>query len=362
MKLQSTIVAVGLACCTTISLAADWYEGPPLNAPRSRIGACVAPCGDIYAVGGLGKASDDYLDTVEILEFDSVTGYAEAWIEVTPMTTARFAHTVSGVNGFIYAIGGSGDSGVLASVERYDTTDEAPTWDTGSVPDLNVARYYAGSTVDKWGRIWVVGGDNGKSTSLTSVEIYDPARPGLGWTNGPELNIPRELAGVVTDRLGRIYAIGGATYPIHIASVERFDPCKPEEGWVLLEEEIPGTPSSDDASVLGADGRIYVAGGWLPGYTERVVRFDPDTETWEEPWVALPHVRNHFPLVLGKDGRIYVIGGELATFTPTVSVLTLTPPCGAGDAKPMLLDFNGDGEISTSDLLALLAHWGSCIF
>lgn len=167
MKLQSTIVAVGLACCTTISLAADWSAGPSLNVARSRPGVCVAPCGDIYAVGGLGRVSDDILNSVEILEFDSVTGYAEAWLEVAPMTINRQAHAVACVNGFIYAIGGLGDDGVSASVERYDTTDEAPTWDTASVPDLNVARYYAGSAVDKWGRIWVVGGYDG-SDKLTS--------------------------------------------------------------------------------------------------------------------------------------------------------------------------------------------------
>ena len=201
----------------------DWSPGPPLNEPRSRLAACVAPCGDMYVVGGQGAFGDDIFKSVERLEFDSVSGYAEEWLEVEPMTTARLGHAVACVNGFIYAIGGIGDSGVLACVERYDTTAEAPTWDADSVPDLDVARYYAGSTVDKWGRIWVVGGDDGTSTSLSSVEIYDPARPELGWTPGPKLNVARELAGVVTDHIGRIYAIGGATFPggSHITSVER---------------------------------------------------------------------------------------------------------------------------------------------
>ncbi|MCZ6851483.1 MAG: hypothetical protein O7F17_07575, partial [Planctomycetota bacterium] len=329
-----------------------------LNAPHSRIGACVAPCGDIYAVGGLGRSSDDFLNTVEILEFDSVTGYAVAWLEVAPMITARYAHAVACVNGFIYAIGGIGDSGVLASVERYDTTAEAPTWDAASVPDLNVARYYAGSTLDKWGRIWVVGGDDGTATSLSSVEIYDPARPDLGWSPGPELNVARELAGVVTDRIGRIYAIGGSTFPDHITSVERFDPCNPEEGWVVLVEDIPGRASQQDYSVLGADGRIYVAGGWLPGYTNRVVRFDPNTDTWED-WMALPEDRGVLGLTLGKHGRIYVIGGELDGFQATESVVVLTPPYGADLVRPLLMDSNADGWMDAYDLAALLAAWCS---
>ncbi|MCH8824938.1 MAG: hypothetical protein IH984_15685 [Planctomycetes bacterium] len=358
MKLQSTIVAVGLACCTTISLAADWTPGPSLNVARGFHGVCTSPCGDIYAVGGVDA---DIFDSVEILKFDSVTGYAEAWLEVAPMTTARYAHTVACVNGFIYAIGGIDDLGVLASVERYDTTAKAPTWDAGYMPDLNVARYFPGSTIDKWGRIWVVGGyAAGKPlTSLSSVEIYDPARPEFGWAPGPELNIARAIAGVVTDRLGRIYAIGGATDTAHIVSVERFDPCNPEEGWVVLTEDIPGKASQQDYSVLGADGRIYVAGGWLPGYANRLVRFDPDTETWE-PWTALPEGRGVLGLTLGKDGRIYLIGGELAGFNSTETVLALTPPCGAGGATPLLMDSNSGGEINTSDLLELFANWGLC--
>ena len=340
--------------------AADWSPGPPLNEPRSRLGACVAPCGDIYVVGGLGKTQDDILNSVEVLEFDSVTGYAKAWLEVTPMMTGRHLHAVACVNGFIYAIGGIGDDGVLASVERYDTTAEAPTWDTASVPDLNVARYAAGSTVDEWGRIWVVAGDDGTATSLSSVEIYDPARPELGWTPGPELNVAREYMSVVTDRIGRIYAIGGSTFPDHIASVERIDPCNPEEGWVLLEEVIPGTPSQTDESVLGADGRIYVAGGWLPGYTNRVVRFDPDTEMWES-WVQLNDDRGVFGLTLGKDGRIYAIGGEFDGFQTTGTVEVLTAPCGADQARPVLMDSDSSGGIDVIDLLDLLGNWGPCV-
>lgn len=338
----------------------DWSPGPSLNVPRSRLGACVAPCGDIYAVGGHSKAALP-LNAVEILEFDSVTGYAEAWLEVAPITTARHLHAVACISGFIYAIGGIGDRGVLASVERYDTTADAPTWDAASVPDLNIARYGAGSTVDERGRIWVVGGDDGTATSLSSVEIYDPARPELGWTFGPKLNVARESAGVVTDRIGRIYAIGGSTFPVHIASVERFDPCKPDDGWVLLEEEILGTPSQQDESVLGADGRIYVAGGWLPGYTNRVVRFDPNTDTWQD-WVPLIQERNLMGLVLGNDGRIYAIGGEFAGFTPTATVEVLTAPCGSTPplARPRLMDSNGDGEVGAIDLLKLLANWGVC--
>lgn len=165
----------------------------------------------------------------------------------------------------------------------------------------------------------------------------------------------------MTDRLSRIYAIGGATGADHIKSVERFDPCNPDEGWVILEEEIPGTASQQDYSVLGADGRIYVAGGWLPGYTDRVVRFDPDTEMWED-WVPLNEPRGVLGLTLGNDGRIYVIGGEFGGFQTTDSVDALTAPCRSTPplARPLLMDSDGDGNVGVSDLLKLLENWGAC--
>ena len=311
--------------------AAEWTFGPPLNIARSHPGACVASSGDIYVLGGVGP-SGEHLNSVEILEFDG-TGYANAWLEVAPMTTARDAPAVACVNGFIYAIGGANDTdGTLASVERYDTTADVPSWESMAVPDMNVPRAIAGATVDEWGRIWVIGGIDA-ATPLSSVEIYDPERPELGWTFGPELNTPRAFAGVVTDRIGRIYAIGGSTFPVHISSVERIDPCDAVPAWVFLPDvpDVSGSTSQSDTAVVGADGMIYVAGGWLPGYTNRVVRFDPNTDTWHD-LVPLIQARNNIGLVLGNDGRIFAIGGDFS-FSPltSVEVLDTTPSPGDDD-------------------------------
>ena len=135
--------------------------------------------------------------------------------------------------------------------------------------------------------------------------------------------------------------------------------CHPDAGWVLLEGLIPEPASQTDKAVLGADGRIYVAAGWLGfSYTNRVVRFDPEDEIWEE-WSFLSQPRNNLGLVLAGDGRVLAIGGDYA-FSPLASVECLTAPCGADRARPMLMDFDGDGRIGILDFLELLARWGLC--
>jgi kelch-like protein 28 len=276
------------------------------------------------------------------------------------MATPRGGPAVVCVNGIVYAIGGGTDEDAL-SVERYDTTAANPSWESSVVPHTALPRGSAGATVDQWGRIWLIGG-GGWSVPFDSVEIYDPARPEPGWTNlDYPLNHPRNAAGAVTDRKGRIYAIGGTTTGgARTRTVERFDPCNPNFGWVLL-EDIPEPSSQTDEAVVGADGRIYVGGGWTgSSYMDRAVRYDPESDAWDKnSWAPLNQPRNNFSLVLGKNGRVYAIGGDSFQI-PTATVECLTPPCGADQARPLLLDANGDGCIGVEDFLQMLAWWGPC--
>ncbi|UCD75612.1 MAG: hypothetical protein JSV91_01595 [Phycisphaerales bacterium] len=311
MRLRNVTCAVFMSALTIGStMAADWEYGPDLNIPRSDFGAAVDGMGNIYVAGGqISWCPYESTDTVEMLLFDG-TAYADHWVFLAPISSSRQDVRLVCDGAFIYAIGGILDDGeTVATVERYDTTSDSPVWET--IKPLNVARGAAGVTVDNCGRIYVLGGCvNETHEILSSVELYHPAHPELGWALlDAGLDQPRMNAGAVTDNQGRIYATGGqGEYGAHLTSVERYDPRDSEPSWIYVAPIIDPSSNNDHAAV-GADGRIYVAGGWLPGYSSRAVRYDPLTDDWE----ALPALnapRSNPELVLGEDRHIYVIGGD----------------------------------------------------
>lgn len=316
---------------------------------RHAHGAVVGPCGHIWVLGGVEQyspGSGTVLDSVEKLEWNG-QAYADEWtLTSIVMPTARFHHTVATANGFIYVIGGieQGGSTPLASVWRYDILGDA--W--AQLPDLNTARSHCNATVDRFGRIWVVAGlcVLNPDEYLDTVEIFDPARPDRGWVFGPPLNEARHGAGVVADRWGRLYAIGGVSDHVHIATVERLDPDPCGSGcWVVLPDLIPGGVSETDDAVVGGDGRIYVAGGWMPGYSDRSLRFTPyaDPERWNS-WGALSQARANLSLVLGDDDKIYAIGGDSGWYQSQSTVDSCPTPMG------MVGDINDDGVVNAFDI------------
>jgi hypothetical protein len=312
-------------------------------------GAAADESGNIWMLGGwnrtggCGSATGPVLDSVERLSFDGVA-YADQW-ELTPivMPTTRYAHSAVITGGFIYVIGGMEQLGAqfpLAHVDTYDIL--SATWDSDAVPAMSDPRSHAAAITDLLGRIWVIGGYS-QSSILATVRMFDPAQPELGWQPGPSLNQARAQFGCAVDRMGRIYAVGGYAPGVHVQTVERIDPCGSNE-WIVLPETLPGPTTIYDEAVLGADGYIYVVGGWAANYwTDRVIRLDPDTGLWET-MSPLAGPRDQLRLVLGRDDYIYVIGGEVPGCVSTVDVEKLYTIPGIFD------DCNGNGIIDERDV------------
>jgi len=352
---ELTIMFVALSSATVHSLATGWEVAPEMNTVRSRPAAVVDAVGNIYILGG-SIAHGESTNTVEVLEYDAcppAPGYAGNWTSFEPMLIARSGAAAACVDDFIYVIGGidysSGSH--LALAERYDLHAEVPGWE--AIAPLDEARSHAACAVDRAGRIYVIGGYVAGGDPASSVQVYDPARPGSWMDLGHELQQARAHAGAIVDSHGRILVFGGmAPGGPHLDSVERFDPACPEQGWVSM-TTIPGPPTTNtDLAVRGADGRAYLVGGWAPGFTDRVERYDPDEDTW---WAApsLPDELAHPGLVLGADGYIYVIGGEVAIHVYTSAVNKM---------NTIFCPYDGDGTgmIGIENLLELLASWGPC--
>jgi hypothetical protein len=60
---------------------------------------------------------------------------------------------------------------------------------------------------------------------------------------------------------------------------------------------------------VGRDGLFYLVGGWMPGYTGVVERYNPVTDSWLS-YAPLNQARNNMGVVTGRSGRIYAIGGD----------------------------------------------------
>ncbi len=331
--------------------ATDWEAAPSLDEAREMFGAAVDECGNIWVAGGFMRTSGcsyadgPVLDSIEVLEYDGES-YATSWaLAPTTMPTPRLYPAIAVANGFLYVIGGYetlGEPVPIGQVDRYDLT--TGTWDTVGDP-LTTPRYDHGCTVDRRGRIWVVGGVTASGAWTGTVEIYDPVRPELGWQAGPELNQARARFGCVMDRKGRLYAIGGYVGESSLSSTERLDPCGSGE-WEVLPSALPDPLSNGAKATLGGDGRIYVGGGWVPHHlTDRVLRLAPDGDTWQD-YDPLIEARSQHELVLGHDGYIYAIGGDSCGCysIPSVEKLYTGPPAA------ILGDINGDGSVNFFDI------------
>ncbi|MCZ6835954.1 MAG: hypothetical protein O7G85_09290 [Planctomycetota bacterium] len=358
IKLAGTAMAVIMA--SSFAQADQWTSGASLNQARGSFGAAVDWDGRIYAIGGrIATCVGTITDTVEV--FDS-----GVWSYGPSISSPRDGIASTGVNGFIYAIGGSNQIEPLTIVERLDTTVSGSSWIT--IAQLNIPRTLPCIAVDDCGRIYAIGGQtwdpsdtNNTIEAMTSVERYDPARPELGWTLLPwQLNTGRLLAGCVAAEDGRIFVFGGQGFTgiggsgVHLDSYEVFDPSNSAAGWTQFAQPIIGPNSNQDEATLGADGLVYIAGGWLPGFSNRAVRYDPATDTWEM-WDSIQTFRSEHRLITTKNGEVMVIGGTdvaCTAYTLTSTEILDTNRCD--------LDIDKNGLIDVEDLLALLGAWGAC--
>jgi N-acetylneuraminic acid mutarotase len=224
------------------------------------------------ASGGLSAANEQYLpfgySTQNITNF-AVT--PDTWQTKAPMHTARSGLGAAVVNGKIYAIGGSTESGYLVSLngivdtnEEYDPATNTWTLKT-SMPTprtgLAVASYQ--------GKIYCIGGviaHNESGFVMSTVnEVYDPATD--TWTTKTPMPTPRSWlsANVVDDK---IYLIGGE--PNRTLN-QAYDPAT--DSWITKPSKPTGVTDYASA-VVGKN--IYFTDGYRP----KMEVFNTETGNW----------------------------------------------------------------------------------
>ncbi|MFI7502405.1 Kelch repeat-containing protein [Streptomyces sp. NPDC049687] len=268
-----------------------WSTLPPLPAPRSALAAAAAPCPDglggtcVYALGGSGVSG-------------AVTFYnpaVNAWGTATPLKTARRSFAAAsapcpaGQGGMcVYAVGGVGSSGALATVESFNPVTRS--WST--VASLRAARYSLGAAAAPCPAgqtgicVYAVGGFDGNKHATGTVESYNPAT--RAWSQVASLPVPRGALGVAASSCppGQqgtcVYAVGGATDTALLADAESFNPAS--NAWTTLPSQ-PGPRSNTGAAALpcpaGVTGNcVYVVGGVTnAGEVARLEALDPPSAT-----------------------------------------------------------------------------------
>ena len=315
-----------------------WTEKSEMPTARQGLSTSVVN-GKIYAIGGYAAAGAPRLRTVE--EYDPAT---DTWEIKAPMPTARAGLSSSVVNGRIYSIGGGTVGTAFSVVEAYDPVTD--TWTTKANMPAKKA-FHSTSVVD--GKIYAIGGALGSwGTQLRTVYAYDPVTD--TWTRKTDMPTERSfLSTSVVD--GKIYAIGGALASrTFISTVEEYDPAT--DAWTS-KADMPTRRGLLCTAVV--DGRIYAIGGGTTSVGFSAVEvYDPATDTWTME-ADMPVTRAFLSTSASVvNGKIYVIGGSISGGGGHPGVNTVYEYAAI---PPLVVDFNGDGIVDSTDISLLVDHW-----
>ena len=141
-----------------------------------------------------------------------------------------------------------------------------------------------------------------------------PARAAITpqWTAQPDMGKARAQAAIVHDSSGLVYVIGGveAIAGLTYRDVAFVSSYNTTTGVSHDLAPLP-QPTRGAAAAMGADGRIYVFGGWndTVGTINNTQIYDPKTDAWSSGTAVSERVCEA-KAATSAQGLIYVIGGQ----------------------------------------------------
>ncbi|MBV9848563.1 MAG: hypothetical protein JO250_02630 [Armatimonadetes bacterium] len=301
----------------------SWSEAAPLpGAGRYGLAAATALDGRIFAFGGgeelpYGIYNDTYA-------YDPTTN---TWSAEAPMPTGRVNFgAVTGPDGRIYMIGGEAPDGSFPNaVDVYDPS--ANTWTSG--PPLPAGRNGGTAVLGQDGKIYVfAGATNGALTNTT----YAYNLRSRSWSPVAPIPTARLNVAAALGPDGNIYVFGGVSGPNNTPTLNTAEAYNPATNTWSTKAPMP-TARSAMAAETGADGRIYVYGGYNPNpeLSNLAVTeiYDPRTDTWASG-PSLVFWQSYFAGAAGRDGRLYAIAGFDPSSSFSRRVQVFTPSSGSG--------------------------------
>ena len=165
--------------------------------------------------------------------------------------------------------------------------------------------------------MWVMGGRDGDSRVLATVEVYSPKTN--SWRSCTPMSQRRAaaVAGVVGGRL--VVAGGWAGVDVGVASLTSVEAYTPT-GWTPL-PPLPHATTAATACVL--NGRLYVMGGIFCNKLQVLEMSEENEFVWTVK-ADLPDVR-HGAASAVVNGKVWLIGGEDQDIESTDSVFIYDP-------------------------------------
>ncbi len=277
-----------------------WTQKAPMHVARGGLGVAVVN-GKIYAIGGSTESGylaplSGIVDTNE--EYDPIKN---TWVFKSQMPTPRTGLAVAAWQGKIFCMGGVvayNSSGFVTTTvnEVYDIPTD--TWTTKK-PLPTARSWLSANVVDD--KFYLTGGEPDRTLN----QVYDPATD--TWTTlSPMPNGVTAPASATSE--GKIYFIDGYGPRMSIYNTRT-------DSWTI------GNPSP--SAVEGAAGatsgsfapvRVYFFGlnGWMDQGPMPNRIYDPKTDNWTFG-ANVPTNRMSFGVVVLND-TLYVIGGRSLTF------------------------------------------------
>src|SRR5678815_1478055 len=212
------------------------------------------------------------------------------------LLNARAAHTATAqMDGSLLIAGGTGNRGVLKSLEFFDPVSGKST----PGPRLLEARSGHSAIALADGRVLLTGGRSGDNALLASSEIYDAGSASLN----PGASMGHARANHTSTLLadGRVLIAGGDAEGI----AEIYDPATDR----FVDAGRLAVARSGHSTVRLGDGRVLLVGGYdAAGATAEI--FDPKTNTSSAVRGGLKTARVQPALKLISDGKVQVYGGD----------------------------------------------------
>jgi hypothetical protein len=306
--LTALCIIVAKPALSSVSVAEDsWVSKAPMHVARYGLGVAVVN-GKIYAIGGStesgggGNRNGPLPVTGGTVgtneEYDPAT---DIWAFKASMPTPRAGFAKAVYQDKIYCIGGGVNEVYDPATDTWETKTAMPTARTGL--QANVVN----------GKIYLIGGyvpDNSSLGFSPSVfnEVYDPAAD--SWTTAaPAPNATSIYVSAVIDN--KIYVVGGDGAG---TLNQIYDP--QNDSWSLGAPLPSSTANAAAAATTGVNApkRIYVLGQYfhLPEQPYFNQVYDPEKDSWTDG-VAVPTKRRGLVVAVVND-VLYAIGGYTETY------------------------------------------------
>ena len=307
-----------------------WFPGPSLDTPVSGAATTVAGSLGNLVIGG---TSDYYFESYP----ESLVATNIYWTPLPPMYNVRIAPGAVANGGMVVVFGGTDGTNSTSTAVGYSPSGDTPL----NLASMSVARSYLGYAPDANGLAYAIGGLDDTGQPLSSAERYDPDLD--SWAAVAPLPAARYDFPAVFDRAGHIYVFGGrtdTTAGTEVGTVLRYSISA--NTWTAM-APMP-TAVAGSAAALGADGKIYVAGGVSGGVTTNVVQvYNPAGNSWAIS-TPLPEALNGSALGVDRLGRLIVMGGA-DTNGNDVGDVWRSQQLGAPDTTPVFTLYPGTNVV-----------------